>query len=125
MSNKRPLYIPIAGPALLETSLLNKGSAFSSEERDSFNLTGLLPHNIETIEEQSLRAYHQLRSFTNTMDKHIYLRRHGPAQRRPTKQRGRRCTKGRDPSQEPWASLRPRRQYLGISQPCRGDRRGA
>ncbi|MDN5693659.1 MAG: NAD-dependent malic enzyme, partial [Psychrobacter sp.] len=74
MSNKRPLYIPIAGPALLETSLLNKGSAFSSEERDSFNLTGLLPHNIETIEEQSLRAYHQLRSFTNTMDKHIYLR---------------------------------------------------
>ena len=69
MSNKRPLYIPIAGPALLETSLLNKGSAFSSEERDSFNLTGLLPHNIETIEEQSLRAYHQLRSFTNEMDK--------------------------------------------------------
>ena len=74
MSNKRPLYIPVAGPALLETPLLNKGSAFSSEERDSFNLTGLLPHNIETIEEQSLRAYHQLRSFTNDMDKHIYLR---------------------------------------------------
>ena len=66
MSNKRPLYIPIAGPALLETALLNKGSAFSSEERDSFNLTGLLPHNIETIEEQSLRAYHQLRSFLVT-----------------------------------------------------------
>lgn len=74
MSNKRPLYIPFAGPILLETSLLNKGSAFSSEERDSFNLTGLLPHNIETIEEQSLRAYHQLCSFDNDMDKHIYLR---------------------------------------------------
>ena len=74
MSNKRPLYIPVAGPALLETPLLNKGSAFSSEERSSFNLTGLLPHNIETIEEQSLRAYHQLRSFTSDMDKHIYLR---------------------------------------------------
>ena len=74
MQTKRPLYIPFAGPALLETSLLNKGSAFSSEERDNFNLTGLLPHNIETIEEQSLRAYHQLRSFNNDMDKHIYLR---------------------------------------------------
>ncbi|MBH0065298.1 NAD-dependent malic enzyme [Psychrobacter fjordensis] len=74
MSNKRPLYIPVAGPALLETPLLNKGSAFSSEERSSFNLTGLLPHNIETIEEQSLRAYHQLSSFTDAMDKHIYLR---------------------------------------------------
>ncbi|GAA0319296.1 NAD-dependent malic enzyme [Psychrobacter aestuarii] len=74
MSNKRPLYITVAGPALLETPLLNKGSAFSAEERNSFNLTGLLPYNIETIEEQSLRAYHQLRSFTNDMDKHIYLR---------------------------------------------------
>ncbi|MGO2966399.1 NAD-dependent malic enzyme [Psychrobacter sp. AOP22-C1-22] len=74
MTNKRPLYIPFAGPILLETPLLNKGSAFSPEERDSFNLTGLLPHAIETIEEQSLRAYHQLRSFTNDMDKHIYLR---------------------------------------------------
>ncbi|MGB2139246.1 MAG: NAD-dependent malic enzyme [Psychrobacter sp.] len=74
MPNQRPLYIPFAGPALLETPLLNKGSAFSPEERDSFNLTGLLPHTIETIEEQSLRAYHQLRSFTDDMDKHIYLR---------------------------------------------------
>ena len=74
MPNQRPLYIPFAGPALLETPLLNKGSAFSPEERDSFNLTGLLPHTIETIEEQSLRAYHQLSSFTDDMDKHIYLR---------------------------------------------------
>lgn len=74
MSNKRPLYIPFAGPILLETSLLNKGSAFTSEERDSFNLTGLLPQSIETIEEQSSRAYHQLCSFDSAMDKHIYLR---------------------------------------------------
>ncbi|CAM3999990.1 NAD-dependent malic enzyme [Psychrobacter arenosus] len=74
MPNERPLYIPFAGPILLEMPLLNKGSAFTSEERDSFNLAGLLPHNIETIEEQSLRAYHQLSSFTSDMDKHIYLR---------------------------------------------------
>ncbi|MGJ8581068.1 MAG: NAD-dependent malic enzyme [Psychromonas sp.] len=74
MPNKRPLYIPFAGPALLEAPLLNKGSAFSSEERDNFNLTGLLPHTIETIEEQSLRAYQQLSSFSSDLDKHIYLR---------------------------------------------------
>lgn len=74
MQTKRPLYIPFAGPALLETPLLNKGSAFSAEERDNFNLTGLLPHTIETIEEQSIRAYHQLKSFDSNMDKHIYLR---------------------------------------------------
>jgi malate dehydrogenase (oxaloacetate-decarboxylating) len=74
MPFQRPLYIPFAGPALLESPLLNKGSAFSQDERDNFNLTGLLPHNIESIEEQSTRAYQQLSSFTSDLDKHIYLR---------------------------------------------------
>ncbi len=49
---KRPLYLPYSGPILLETSLLNKGSAFSAQERIEFNLEGLLPNAIETIEEQ-------------------------------------------------------------------------
>jgi len=72
--NKRPLYIPYAGPALLETPLLNKGSAFSVEERMFFNLEGLLPEAIETIEEQEERAYQQYMMFDNDLDKHIYLR---------------------------------------------------
>lgn len=71
---KRPLYIPYAGPALLETPLLNKGSAFSQEERDSFNLAGLLPPRFETIEEQADRAYRQYSSFHTNINKHIYLR---------------------------------------------------
>ncbi len=71
---KRPLYIPYAGPVLLETSLLNKGSAFSEEERVAFNLAGLLPEAIENIEEQAERAYLQFQNFSNDMDKHIYLR---------------------------------------------------
>ncbi|WEM40924.1 NAD-dependent malic enzyme [Photobacterium sp. DA100] len=73
-NDKRPLYIPYAGPALLETPLLNKGSAFSVEERMFFNLEGLLPEAIETIEEQTERAYQQFLKFENDMDKHIYLR---------------------------------------------------
>lgn len=73
-NQKRPLYIPYAGPALLETPLLNKGSAFTAEERASFNLEGLLPHNIETIDEQAERAYRQYQAFGNDMDRHIYLR---------------------------------------------------
>lgn len=73
-SKKRPLYIPYAGPALLETPLLNKGSAFSEKERASFNLTGLLPPSYETIEEQVERAYMQYSSFSNNINKHIYLR---------------------------------------------------
>jgi len=73
-SNKRPLYIRYAGPVLLETPLLNKGSAFSQKERDDFNLTGLLPLAIETIEEQEKRAYIQFSQFEDDLDKHIYLR---------------------------------------------------
>ncbi|MBA6340476.1 NAD-dependent malic enzyme [Colwellia sp. MB02u-10] len=72
--NKRPLYIPYAGSSLLETPLLNKGSAFSEEERSHFNLTGLLPPRFETIDEQVERAYMQYRSFETNLNKHIYLR---------------------------------------------------
>lgn len=71
---KKPLYIQYAGPMLLETPLLNKGSAFTKEERKDFNLSGLLPDITETIEEQTARAYQQLTSFTTDIDKHIYLR---------------------------------------------------
>lgn len=74
LEHKRPLYIPYAGPALLETPLLNKGSAFTQEERSNFNLDGLLPEAIETIEEQADRAYKQFQGFKTDIDKHIYLR---------------------------------------------------
>jgi malate dehydrogenase (oxaloacetate-decarboxylating) len=72
--NEEPLYISFAGPALLETPLLNKGNAFTIEERRDFNLDGLLPGIIESIGEQLDRAYQQLNAFTSNMDKHIYLR---------------------------------------------------
>lgn len=73
-ADNTPLYIHYAGPALLETPLLNKGSAFSREERAAFNLTGLLPPRYETIEEQAARAYMQYSSFEEPINKHIYLR---------------------------------------------------
>ncbi len=72
--SKRPLYIPYAGPVLLEVPLLNKGSAFTERERREFNLEGLLPHCIETIEEQRDRAYLQFNELTTRMDKHVFLR---------------------------------------------------
>jgi malate dehydrogenase (oxaloacetate-decarboxylating) len=74
MMKRRPIYIPFAGPALLEAPLLNKGSAFTERERQQFNLEGLLPYKIETIEEQKARAYQQFSSFESTIDKHIFLR---------------------------------------------------
>ncbi|PWC16216.1 NAD-dependent malic enzyme [Brenneria roseae subsp. roseae] len=72
--SKRPLYIPYAGPILLEFPLLNKGSAFTEEERANFNLHGLLPEAVETIEEQAERAWRQYQEFKNDIDKHVYLR---------------------------------------------------
>lgn len=72
--SKRPLYLPFAGPAILEAPLINKGSAFTEEERVFFNLEGLLPSVIETIEEQASRAYAQFKHYTNDLEKHIYLR---------------------------------------------------
>jgi len=54
MDNKstrhRSLYIPYAGPVLLEFPLVNKGCPFSMKGRSNFNLLGLLPEVVETIE---------------------------------------------------------------------------
>lgn len=70
----RPLYISYAGPSLLEMPLLNKGSAFTPQERVDFNLIGLLPQTVETIEEQVTRVYSQYKQCATDLDKHIYLR---------------------------------------------------
>jgi hypothetical protein len=50
------LNIP-CGADLLDTSSLNKGTAFTEEERTEFGLQGLLPPHVETLDEQAVRAY--------------------------------------------------------------------
>ena len=74
MPNSKPIQISLAGPALLETPLLNKGLAFTAKERLAFNLIGLLPPAYETIDEQAERCYHQYCGFNDPLNKHIYLR---------------------------------------------------
>ncbi|MEK0246855.1 NAD-dependent malic enzyme [Raoultella sp. BAC10a-01-01] len=69
-----PLYIPYAGSLLLEAPLLNKGSGFTKAERDAFNLHGLIPSSVETIEEQSQRAWQQFQDIKSDIARHIYLR---------------------------------------------------
>ena len=46
-----------AGVTLLEDPIRNRGTAFTADERARLGLNGLLPHQIETIDEQLVRAY--------------------------------------------------------------------
>lgn len=73
-SKKRPLHIHYSGPKLLDSPLLNKSSAFTREERQEFNLIGLLPYTMETIEEQVARVYDQYKLCNTDLERHIYLR---------------------------------------------------
>ena len=62
------------GMELLETPLLNKGTAFTEEERTLFGLLGLLPPHVETLKEQVVRAYEAYQRKDEDLERHIYLR---------------------------------------------------
>jgi malate dehydrogenase (oxaloacetate-decarboxylating)(NADP+) len=61
------------GPELLHNPLLNKGSAFSDEERDALGLRGLLPSRPTTMEEQVIRVMANYRAKPNDLERHIFL----------------------------------------------------
>jgi malate dehydrogenase (oxaloacetate-decarboxylating) len=63
----------ITGKPLLTTPQLNKGTAFTHEERKAFGLLGKLPNRVETIDEQVKRAYLQYSSYTTRLQQNIYL----------------------------------------------------
>lgn len=62
------------GTLLVEDPLLNKGTAFTTEERIKHGLLGLLPPHVDTLEEQVERAYEAFCDFNEPINKHIYLR---------------------------------------------------
>ncbi len=61
------------GMAVLTTPLLNKGTAFTIEEREALGLTGLLPPVISTLEAQVTCAYTQYQRLPDALGKNIYL----------------------------------------------------
>jgi malate dehydrogenase (oxaloacetate-decarboxylating) len=64
----------LRGHVLLETPALNKGTAFTLAERQALGLDGLLPPVVESIEEQSVRAYKAYLRKHDDLERHIYLR---------------------------------------------------
>ncbi len=61
------------GLAVLNTPRLNKGTAFTADERKSLGLTGLIPPDISTLEIQVERAYIQYERLPDALSKNIYL----------------------------------------------------
>ncbi len=64
----------VTGFLLLRFPLLNKGTAFTEEERRLLGLEGLLPPHVNTLREQKERVYRRYRLQTSPLEKHIYLR---------------------------------------------------
>ncbi|WP_022798165.1 NAD-dependent malic enzyme [Thermus islandicus] len=64
----------VTGFLLLRLPLLNKGTAFTEEERKVLGLEGLLPPHVSTLEEQKERVYRRYRLIQHPLEKHIYLR---------------------------------------------------
>lgn len=64
----------VAGSLLLGLPLLNKGTAFTAEERKALKLEGLLPPHVTTLAEQKERNYRRYRLIENDLEKHIFLR---------------------------------------------------
>jgi malate dehydrogenase (oxaloacetate-decarboxylating) len=69
-------FTPVAidGLKLISDRNLNKGTAFTKEEREELHLTGLIPPNYQTLEDQKHRVYEGYCSAKTDIEKYIYLR---------------------------------------------------
>jgi len=65
---------PLTGYHLLADSFLNKGTAFTEQERDEFELHGLLPPRVATLDEQVSRRLYALRSFATDLERYAFMR---------------------------------------------------
>jgi malate dehydrogenase (oxaloacetate-decarboxylating) len=72
-SPRKRFEVQTTGPDLLHEPFLNKGDAFTNQERATFGLTGLLPQAVTTLDEQVKRAYLQYQQQPDDPRKNIYL----------------------------------------------------
>lgn len=73
-AGNRYLEVYVQGFLLTRFPLLNKGTAYTLEERRQLGLEGLLPPHVNSIKEQLDQTYRQYRLLGSEMEKHIYLR---------------------------------------------------
>src|SRR6201995_1117833 len=65
--------IPL-GIGILNRQVLNKGTSFTGDERSEFGLHGLLPPQVEKLDDQVVRAYDAYKRKDDDLERHIYLR---------------------------------------------------
>ncbi|MGA7079234.1 MAG: NAD-dependent malic enzyme [Terriglobales bacterium] len=70
----KPYPVTLAGYGLINSPRLNKGTAFTDHERDVFELHGLLPPHVGTLEEQIDRRMQAFREQPNAFHKYSFLR---------------------------------------------------
>ncbi|QQE80060.1 NAD-dependent malic enzyme [Alicyclobacillus sp. SO9] len=71
--SKGMIETTLRGSELLKTPDVNKGTAFTEEERQELGLAGLLPPRVLNIDEQARRAYEQYSKQPNDLAKNAYL----------------------------------------------------
>ncbi|KAF9258271.1 hypothetical protein L218DRAFT_877508 [Marasmius fiardii PR-910] len=72
--SKSPVFrVALRGETLLTNPRWNKGTAFTIKERKALRLTGRLPHQVNTLDEQCKRAYDQLQSRETSVGKNTFL----------------------------------------------------
>src|SRR3984885_14237503 len=69
-----PLQVSLSGYDLINSPRLNKGTAFCDEERDAFDLHGLLPPHVGTLDEQVDRRLQAVREQLTPFNKYSALR---------------------------------------------------
>lgn len=67
------LETTLSGKTLLNIPKLNKGDAFTRQERCELDLEGTLPYQVETLEQQVARCYLQFQRIGSHLDRNIYL----------------------------------------------------
>lgn len=58
---------------ILNNPFLNKGTAFTNEERQELGLVGLLPPYVQTLEEQAAQTYHHYQQKPSNLEKRLFL----------------------------------------------------
>lgn len=73
-SGEKYMAVDEHGTDLLFHHILNKGTAFTEDERREFGLDGLLPAHVATLEEQMIRVYENYLTKPTNIEKYIHLR---------------------------------------------------